>query len=136
MAISRAVTRRHTTTLVRSLEALEVLKVDVRAVMALRRLTEMPVTECRDALVEAGGDLDAVLRQLSGPQGCGPHATDAEVTAVLASCGLTYSPPKPRQPVMLSDSDVIAELTAEGLVVADSFLMTGCCARSTPVASL
>lgn len=100
-------------------------KIDARAVMALRRLTDLPVSTCREALVEADGDLAAVVRQLRESPCFGIHATDAEVATVLASCGLTYSPPEPRQPVMLSDGEVLAELTAAGLAMSDCFLIDG-----------
>lgn len=101
------------------------VKVNPQYVMALRRLTAAPLSECRDALIEAGGDLLAVVRRLRASPCCGLHASDAEVAAVLASCGVTYSPPEPRQPVMLPDSAVIAELTACGLAVSDCFLIDG-----------
>lgn len=101
------------------------VKVDPQYVMALRRLTDLPVSQCRDALVEAGGDLVAVVRRLRESPCCGLDASDAEVAAVLASCGVTYSPPEPRPPVILSDSEVVAELTACGLAVSDYILIDG-----------
>jgi hypothetical protein len=101
-----------------------VVKVNPQHVMALRRLTELPVSVCRDALVEAGGDLMAVIRQLRGSPCGGIYASDAEVAAVLASCGVTYAPEE-RQPVTLPDSEVVAELAAGGLAVADYFLIDG-----------
>lgn len=100
------------------------VKVNLQHVMALRRLTDLPVSMCRDALVEAGGDLAAVVRQLHGSPCCGLHASDSEVAAVLASCGVTYAP-ESRQPVILPDSEVVAELTAGGLAVSYYFLIDG-----------
>ena len=100
-------------------------KVNPQHVMALRRLTDLPASMCRDALAEAGGDLAAVVRQLRGSPCCGLHASDVEVEAVLASCGVTYSPPEPRQPIMLPDSEVVTKLTACGLSVSDYFLIDG-----------
>jgi hypothetical protein len=93
--------------------------------MALRRLTDQPVSACRDALAEAGGDLAAVVRQLRGSPCCGLHASDTEVAAVLAAVGVTYAPPEPRQPVILPDSEVVAELTASGAAMTDYFLIDG-----------
>ena len=92
--------------------------------MALRRLTDLPVSKCRDALVEGDGDLAEVVRRLRYSPCCGLHASDDEVAAVLASCGVTYEPDT-RQPVMLPDSVVIADLTAGGLAISDYFLIDG-----------
>jgi hypothetical protein len=79
---------------------------------------------CRDALVEAGGDLAEAVRRLRCSPCCGLHASDDEVAAVLASCGVAYEP-ETREPVLLSDSEVIAELTAGGLAISDYFLIDG-----------
>jgi len=101
-------------------------KVNAHYVMALRRLTDQPVSACRDTLAEAGGDLAAVIRELRESPCCGLHASDAEIAAVLTSVGVTYSPPEPRQPVILPDSEVVAELTACGAAMSDYFLIGGC----------
>jgi hypothetical protein len=101
-----------------------VAKVNPQHVMALRRLTGLPVTMCRDALAEAGGDLAAVIRRLRGSPCCGLLPSEGEVATVLASHGVTYTP-EVYQPVMLSDSEVVAALTAGGLAVSDYFLIDG-----------
>ena len=100
------------------------VKVKPQHVMALRRLTDLPVSACRDALVEAGGDLVSVVRQLRWSPSCGLYASDAELTAILAEYGVAYSPEVP-QPVLLPDAEVVAELTASGKAMSDYLLVGG-----------
>ena len=99
-------------------------KVNPQHVMALRRLTDFTVSACRDALVEAGGDLVSVVRQLRWSPCCGVYTSDAELTAILAEYGVAYTP-EVRQPVMLSDEEVVAEMTACGETMSDYFLING-----------
>jgi translation elongation factor EF-Ts len=68
------------------------MKVNPHHVMALRRLTYMPVLACRDALVEARGDLLAVIRRMRRPPCYFIWATDEEITRVLSDCGVVYIP--------------------------------------------
>lgn len=96
--------------------------VDARMVMALRRLTDLPVSMCRDALVEAGGDLAAVVQRLRKSPCCGLHASDAEVAAELSSHGVSIVAEE-RDPVVLPDHEVVAELTDSGLAIGDYFLI-------------
>lgn len=62
--------------------------VDASLVMALRRLTGAPVSDCREALVEAGGDFLAVVRRLRQVSCYGLVTSDAEVAAALESAGV------------------------------------------------
>lgn len=64
------------------------MSVDARLVMALHRLTGSPVSACREALVETGGDFLAVVRRLRQVPCCGLVASDAEVAAALESVGI------------------------------------------------
>jgi hypothetical protein len=101
-----------------------VVKVNPQHIMALRRLTDQPISACRDALVEAGGDLVAVVRKLQWSPCCGIYASDAELTAVLAEYGVAYTR-EVRKPVILPDAEVVAELTACGAAMCDYFLIEG-----------
>ncbi len=100
------------------------VKVNPQHVMALRRLTDQPVSACRDALAQAGGDLAAVVQRLRESACGGLYASDAEVAAVLASYGVTWAPPE-RQARSVPDAEVVAELAFGGQAVADFFLLSG-----------
>lgn len=100
------------------------VKVNPQHIMALRRLTDQPISACRDALVEAGGDLVAVVRKLQWSPCCGIYASDTELAAVLAEYGVSYTP-EVREPVILPDAEVVAELTACGAAMSDYFLIDG-----------
>jgi hypothetical protein len=68
-------------------------KVTRQMVTALHRLTNQPRSACRRVLVERRGNFASVVRMLrSSPHG-GLTASDAEVAAVLAECGVTLPPP-------------------------------------------
>jgi len=69
-----------------------VVKIDPRTVAALHRLTDLPLSMCRDALLETGGDLAAVVQRLRRSPCCGLHPSDAEVAAFLAEHGVQLSP--------------------------------------------
>jgi hypothetical protein len=101
-----------------------VVKVNPQHVMALRRLTDQPLSACREALVEARGDLLAVIRRLRWSPCCGIYASDEELPAVLGEYGLVYTP-EVREPVILPDAEVVAELTACGAAMSDYFLIDG-----------
>jgi hypothetical protein len=101
-----------------------VAKVDPQHVMALRRLTDLPVSACRDALAEAGGDIGAVVQRLRGSPCCGLHGSDAEVAALLASHGVNWVPPA-RPTRVVPDDEVVAELVFNGQAVSDYFLVGG-----------
>lgn len=98
-------------------------KIDPHHVMALRRLTDLPVSDCRDLLDSVGGDLLAAVQHLRHQPWC--TLDERAVVAVLAECGVAYISPEPRRPVILPDAEVIAELTACGAAVADYFLIDG-----------
>ncbi len=100
------------------------VKVNPQHIMALRRLTDQPISACREALVQADGDLMAVVRELRWSPCCGIYASDAELAAVLAEYGVTYTP-EVRKPVILPDNEVVAELTACGTAISDYFLIEG-----------
>ncbi len=100
------------------------MKVNPQHIMALRRLTDQPISACRDALVEAGGDFVAVIRRLRWSPCCGIYASDAELSGVLAEYGLVYTP-EVREPVILPDAEVVGELTACGATISDYFLIEG-----------
>jgi hypothetical protein len=68
-----------------------VTKVNPQYVMAFRRLTDLPVSVCRDALTEAGGDLAAVRRRRRFAMGPGVLRWGAVVAALLALLSLTGS---------------------------------------------
>jgi translation elongation factor EF-Ts len=70
-------------------------QVDARAVMALHRLTDLPLSMCREALAEAGGDLAAVVRQLRGSPCRGLHLSDPEVARALAAAVGESRPAEP-----------------------------------------
>jgi hypothetical protein len=101
-----------------------VAKVDPRLVMALRRLTDLPLSMCRQAVVEAGGDVGEVVRRLRGSPCCGLHVPDAQVAAVLAAHGVAWAPPV-GTPRPVSEAEVVAGLTSGGLAVTDYFLLGG-----------
>ncbi|MFO0969779.1 MAG: hypothetical protein U0793_29840 [Gemmataceae bacterium] len=101
------------------------VKVNAQHIMALRRLTDQPISACRDALVEAGGDLLAVIHRLRWSPCCGIYASDAELSAVLAEYGVVYTPEVRPEPVILPDAEVLAELTACGTAISDYFLIDG-----------
>jgi hypothetical protein len=100
------------------------VKVNPQHVRALRRLTDQPISACRDALVEAGNDLMAVVRRLRWSPCGGIYASDEELSALLAEYGVAYTP-EVREPVILPDAEVVAELTADGAAVPDYFLIGG-----------
>jgi hypothetical protein len=100
-----------------------VVKVEPRHVMALRQLTDQPISVCRAALVEAGNDLAAVVRRLRESP-CGLYANDTEVAAVFAAHGVVYTP-EVYKPVILPDSEVVAELTAGGIALSDRIIIGG-----------
>jgi hypothetical protein len=99
-------------------------KVEARSVMALHRLTDLPLSMCREALVEAGGDIGEVIQHLRGSPCCGLHAPDAEVAALLASHGVTWIPPV-RLTRAVPEEEVVSELVFNGQAVADYFLVGG-----------
>jgi hypothetical protein len=100
-----------------------VVKVNPHHVMALRRLTDLPVSECRDLLGTADGDLVAAVHYLRRQPWC--VLDEAAAVAALGAVGVAYSPPRPRQPVLLPDAEVVAELTACGAAISDYFLIEG-----------
>jgi hypothetical protein len=68
-------------------------KVTRQMVMALHRLTNQPRPACRRVLDEWHGNFASVVRMLRRLPDGGLTATDAEVAAVLAECGVTLPPP-------------------------------------------
>lgn len=100
------------------------VKVNPQHVMALRQLTDQPLSACREALIEAGGDIGEVIRRMRGSPCCGLHTPDAEVAAVLASHGVTWVPPE-RPTRTVPDAEVVAELVYNRQAVADFFLVGG-----------
>ncbi|VTU02020.1 ---NA--- : [Gemmataceae bacterium] len=98
-------------------------KVNPQHVMALRRLTDLPVSECRDLLGAAGGDLVVAVQHLRRQPWCALN--EVAVVAMLRESGVPHTPPEPRRPVILPDAEVVAELTACGAGVADYFLIGG-----------
>ena len=101
-----------------------VVKVNSQHIMALRRLTDQPISACRDALIDAGGDLLAVIRRLRWSPCCGIYASDEELSALLAEYGVVYTP-EVREPVILPDAEVVAQLTACGTAMSRYFLIDG-----------
>lgn len=100
------------------------MKVNPHHVMALRRLTDLPVSACHNALAEAGGDIGTVVQLLRGSPCNGLHGTDAEISALLASHGVMWVPPtRPRREV--PDEEVISELEFNRQAVSDYFLIGG-----------
>jgi hypothetical protein len=99
-----------------------VTKADLQLVTALRKLTDLPWSMCRQAVVEAGGDVSEVVRLLRRGPCCGLHVSDAELAAVLAAHGVAWVPPE-HTPRPVSEAEVIAGLTAAGLAVTDHFLL-------------
>ena len=68
-------------------------KVTRSMVTALHRLTNQPRPACRRVLDEWHGNFAAVVGMLRRSPHGGLTATDAEVAAVLAECGVTLPPP-------------------------------------------
>ena len=68
-------------------------KVTRAMVTALHRLTNQPRPACRRVLDEWHGNFAAVVGMLRRSPHGGLTATDAEVAAVLAECGVTLPPP-------------------------------------------
>jgi hypothetical protein len=101
-----------------------VVKVNAQHVMTLRRLTDLPVLMCRDALVEADGDLQAAIRRFRASPCFGLHTSDEEVAASLSLNGIVFAPAE-KQPVILPDGEVVGALTASGTAIADLFLIDG-----------
>src|SRR4051794_7289583 len=72
----------HVSPIIQPLEDTLMAAVDPQQVMALHRRTDMPVMECKTALVEAGGDLAAaikVLHRRSNPLESTPSLEEAQV---------------------------------------------------------
>ncbi len=99
-------------------------KVDLQLVVALRKLTDLPWSKCRQAVVEAGGDVGEVVRRLRGSPCCWLQVSDAELAAALAAHGVAWAPPE-RTPRPVSEVEVVAGLTSSGLAVTDYFLLGG-----------
>lgn len=98
-------------------------KVDARMVMALRRLTDLPVMECRDLLAEVDGDVLALLRRVREfPERYLWCLSDEQIAVFLAECGIPFSEvERTRRPV--ADYEVIEVLTFGGHAISDYFLV-------------
>ncbi len=99
-------------------------KVDAQLVMTLRRITDLPVSACREMLAGADGDIGEALRRLWGSPCYDLHDSNTRVAAVLASHGITWIPPE-RPKRFVPDAEVVSTLTFNGQAVEAYFLVRG-----------